>query len=392
MHRPWTALTAAVSVAALLLAGCSNTDEADPASTPSGAQEQQPSEPAAGGTSTSTGAVDGVGGTVQPTRSGVITSDLAAPWSVAFLPDGSALVSQRDTGGIRHLRETGGRWQSREVGGVVGIDNSGEGGLMGLAVEPGSRADDARVYAMWTSGTDNRVGVFDFDGESLSTRPKVILDGIPKSFIHNGGRLAFGPDGALYVATGDAGDPELAQNPDSLAGKILRVSPAGQPLSDNPTPGSLVYSLGHRNIQGLAFDQDGRLWATEFGAQDVDELNLIEAGGNYGWPEAEGTSDNPDFTNPAAQWSPTSVASPSGLAIAANNAWVATLRGQTLFQVPLAGAQASTPVGRFSGEFGRLRDVVAAPDGSLWLVTNNTDGRGEPRDGDDRIVRIELTG
>ena len=396
MRRSLTVLTGSIAVAALLLAGCSSNDEEDLVPTSRGTEQAETMEPEEGSDASPSASADESGGvsgaTVKPSAAGDITTGLAAPWSVAFLPDGSALVSQRDTGGIVHLSESGGKWRSREVGGVVGIDNSGEGGLMGLAVQPGGSADDARVYAMWTSGSDNRVGVFDYDGNTLSTRPKVILDGIPKSSIHNGGRLAFGQDGALYVATGDAGDPELAQNPDSLAGKILRVGPDGRPLQDNPTPGSLVYSLGHRNIQGLAFDDEGRLWASEFGSKDVDELNLIEPGGNYGWPQVEGASDNSDFINPAAQWTPTSVASPSGLAIADGNAWVATLRGQTLYQVPLDGEQASKPLARFAEDYGRLRDVVAAPDGSLWLVTNNTDGRGDPRPGDDRIVRVELTG
>ena len=145
-------------------------------------------------------------------------------------------------------------------------------------------------------------------------------------------------------------------------------------------------------MQGLAFDDQGRLWASEFGEKDYDELNLIVPGGNYGWPEVEGASDNEQYINPVAQWTPTAVASPSGLTLVDGNAWVATLRGQTLYQVPVDETSAEQPIARFAEQYGRLRDVVAAPDGSLWLVTNNTDGRGDPKPGDDRIIRLTLGG
>lgn len=317
-----------------------------------------------------------------------IATDLAAPWSVAFLPDGSALATERDEARVVHLTpQVGGTWQVEPAGEVAGVDNSGEGGLLGVAVAPGS----SDVYLYWSTPSDNRVGRATWDGTSLSA-PEVILDGIPHSDIHDGGRITFGPDGMLYIGTGDAANQDSAQDPASLAGKILRIAPDGSVPADNPTPGSPVYSTGHRNVQGLAFDEAGRLWASEFGAADVDELNLITAGGNYGWPQFEGPGGGAGLTDPAAAWSPTSVASPSGMAIAAGSAWVAGLRGETLWQVPLDGTTASTPIPHLAGDYGRLRDVVVAPDGSLWIITNNTDGRGSPGPDDDRILRVTVNG
>lgn len=318
---------------------------------------------------------------------GIIAEGLNAPWSVAFLADGSALVTQRDDADVVHLSESSlGTWDADIVGDVAGVSNDGEGGLMGIAVAPG--APD-QVYLYWSTAEDNRIGVATWDGSTLG-EPSVILEGIPHAAIHDGGRIVFGPDGNLYVGTGDAGDADLAQDPASLAGKILRISPDGSVPADNPVPGSAVYSLGHRNVQGLAFDPEGRLWASEFGSGDVDELNLIVPGGNYGWPIHEGAAGDPRFIDPAAAWSPTSIASPSGMAILAGQAWVATLRGASLWQVPLDGATASEPIPHLAGTLGRLRDVVVAPDGQLWLVTNNTDGRGTPTPEDDRIVALQV--
>jgi glucose/arabinose dehydrogenase len=318
-----------------------------------------------------------------PVPVGDVATGLAAPWSVAPLPDGSALVSERDSGRI--LRLGPGR-PPTEAGAVPGVVAAGEGGLLGLAMSP----DGTAVFAMHTADQDNRVVRMSWDGRRLGPASPV-LTGIPKGQIHNGGRLAFGPDGLLSIATGDAGEPARAQDSGSLAGKILRVAPDGSVPGSNPLPGSPVYSLGHRNVQGLAFDGSGRLWASEFGAKDVDELNLIVPGGNYGWPQVEGTGGAPQFIDPAVAWSPTATASPSGIAVAEGSVWVASLRGGTLFQVPVGpDGTAGAPIAHLSGTYGRLRDVVAAPGGGLWLLTNNTDGRGEPRAGDDRIVALRL--
>jgi glucose/arabinose dehydrogenase len=274
------------------------------------------------------------------------------------------------------------------VGTVPGVQPGGEGGLLGLAVPPGPRP--SYVLAYLTSATDNRVLRIGWDGGRLGAS-RAILTGIPKSAIHNGGRLRFGPDGMVYVATGDAGEGSRAQDPRDLGGKILRITPEGRPAPGNPDPASRVWSLGHRNVQGLAFDRDGRLWATEFGQSDADELNLIRPGANYGWPQCEGACGRDGFVDPAVQWSPTAIASPSGLAIKGRSAYVASLRGEVLYRVRLDGETAGEPRRLSLGDRGRLRTVETGPRGRLWLVTGNTDGRGTPRPGDDTILRLRVT-
>ena len=307
---------------------------------------------------------------------------LVSPWGLVRLPDGSALVSERDTGRIVRIAEDGSQAEATRIDQAA---PDGEGGLLGIAVDP----TGTWLYAYVTTAEDNRV--IRMPLEDLGGTREDIVTGIPKAGIHNGGRIAFGPDGMLYVATGDAGQPELAQDPASLAGKILRIDPEGAVPEGNPVTDSPVWSLGHRNVQGLAFDAEGRLWATEFGSKDADELNLIEPGANYGWPAVEGTGGDPAYVNPQAQWSPTSLASPSGLAIVDDVAYVASLRGEVLWQVPLVGDRAATPIALDLGDLGRLRTVEALPDGSLWLMTSNTDGRGDPRDADDRILVLKIT-
>ena len=307
---------------------------------------------------------------------------LVSPWGLVRLPDGSALVSERDTARIVRIAEDGSQIEATVVDQAA---PDGEGGLLGIAVDPTA----TWLYAYVTTAEDNRV--LRMPLEDLGGAREDILTGIPKAGIHNGGRIAFGPDGMLYVATGDAGEPDLAQDPDSLAGKVLRVDPEGAVPEDNPLAGSPVWSLGHRNVQGLAFDSQGQLWATEFGSKDADELNLIEPGANYGWPAVEGTGVDPTYVNPQAQWSPTSLASPSGLAIVDDVAYVASLRGEVLWQVPLVGDRAATPIALDLGDLGRLRTVEALPDGSLWLMTSNTDGRGDPRNADDRILVLKVS-
>jgi glucose/arabinose dehydrogenase len=304
------------------------------------------------------------------------------PWGLAFLPGGDALIGERGTGRI--LRLTPGGGAPRQVYDVPGVAASGEGGLLGIAVSPGFAMDNL-VYAYYTGEKDNRIVRFGLGAGP----PEVIFDGIAKAGFHNGGRIAFGPDGMLYVGTGDAGDTQRSQDRSSPNGKILRLAPDGAPAPGNPRAGSPVYSLGHRNVQGLAWDSAGRLFATEFGQNQLDEVNLIEPGRNYGWPLVEGTgsTDGGRFTNPLVTW-PTSAASPSGLAIAGTTAYVAALRGERLWSVPLNGRTAGEPRAELQGRYGRLRTAVIAPDGSLWLTTSNTDGRGDPRDGDDRILRF----
>lgn len=316
-----------------------------------------------------------------PQNAGSVATNLASPWGLAFLPDGSTLVSERNTARIKRI--AGGTVTT--IGTVPGVRPAGEGGLHGLAVSPNFN-NDRLIYAYFTAANDNRVVRMTFNN-GLGT-PQTIVSGIPKANIHNGGRLAFGPDGMLYISTGDANQSSRAQSMSSLGGKILRVTPTGAAAPGNPTSGSRIWTLGHRNVQGLAFDGAGRLYASEFGQNTWDELNLIQAGRNYGWPIVEGRANDPRFVNPLVQWSP-SQASPSGIAFARNTVWVAGLRGQRLWAVPvLNGALDGNPVSFFNGTFGRLRAVATAADGSLRLMTNNTDGRGNPRPGDDRIVRL----
>ena len=326
------------------------------------------------------------GAAAKVTVDRVLTRGLVSPWGLAFLPDGSALVSERDTGRILRIPADGG--PARLVGVVRGVVPGGEGGLLGLAVPNG--ADPTVVFAYYTSATDNRVVRLGWNGSRV-TGQQPIVTGIPKNTFHNGGRLLVGPEDTLFIATGDAGNPELAQQRDSLAGKVLRVRFDGRPAPGNPFPRSAVYTLGHRNVQGLALDARGRAWASEFGEKDVDELNRLIPGGNYGWPRHEGAGNESGFVDPFVEWSPTSTASPSGIAIRDNVAYVASLRGQTLWTVPLTGPRAGRATSLGLGDLGRLRTVAVAPDGALWLVTSNTDGRGEPRRDDDRVLRLVVS-
>jgi len=366
-YRRWTVLVAALGLAAAA-AGCDSAPSGEaPGPAPAAATSPATSVPA---------------GTPDLERAEVMAQGIDVPWGLGFLPNGDALIAERDTG--RVLRLTPGAGDAREVFEVPGVAARGEGGLLGLAVSP-DFARDNLVYVYFTSAQDNRIGRFRLDGGSL----EVIFDGIASAGFHNGGRIAFGPDGFLYAGTGDAGDTSSSQDAASPNGKILRLTPDGQPAPGNPTPGSPVYSLGHRNVQGLAWDEAGRLFATEFGQNELDEVNLIEAGNNYGWPEIEGEGDTAGgrYTNPLITW-PTSDASPSGIAITGGMAYVAALRGERLWTLRLEGATVADPVARFQGEYGRLRTVQVAPDGALWVTTSNTDGRGDVRDGDDRILRF----
>lgn len=313
-----------------------------------------------------------------------LATGLTTPWSIVPLPTGSTLLSERDTGRVLELTPAG---ALRVVGTVAGVVPFGEGGLLGLAARD---VGTPYLYAFHTAAQDNRIVRYELTGAPGSYglgASELLVTGIPKARNHNGGRLAFGPDGMLYASTGDAQQVNLAQDRGSLAGKILRMTPEGDVPTDNPFAGSYVYSLGHRNPQGIVFDREGRLWASELGQNTWDELNRIEAGANYGWPVIEGIGGRAGYVDPVQQW-PTSEASPSGLGIVGDTLFMVALRGQRLWAIDVDAPGTSTAY--FVRELGRLRDAVAAPDGGLYLLTTNTDANGRPGPEDDRLLAVPL--
>lgn len=330
------------------------------------------------------------GGPSQVTTKDVLVTGLRAPWGIAFLPDGNALVTERDSRRIVKITKGVGHdagYTVSEVGVIEEADSHGEGGLMGIAVSP-KYEQDQTIFLYYTTNDDNRIARWQIGGQ-----PQPIVTGIPISGIHNGGRLAFGPDGFLYATTGDAGTGGRSQDLESLGGKILRMTPEGKPAPGNPF-NTLVWSYGHRNVQGIAWDSWGKLWASEFGQNTWDEVNLIEPGKNYGWPEVEGAGSDSRFTNPVFAF-PTSESSCSGVGIEGNVLAVACLRGQRLFLIDLGPEGAiGQPNPQLVKEFGRLRAVAAAPDHSMWVLTNNHDGRCNANctihPDDDRILRITV--
>ncbi len=376
-----------VVVAALVVTGASCSESSDGGGSPSPSAPEASASPSASLTpvtpTPSTPAAQP--GPVTPSAAEEVVTGLAAPWSIAFVPggDGAALVTLRDEGTIVLVDASG---AVTPVGSVPGVDGTGEGGLLGLAFDPAAPSD---LYVYATMGSQNVVQRTTYADGALGSF-SLVLDGIPAGTRHDGGRLAFGPDGMLYISTGESGVPEDAQELDNLGGKILRITPRGDVPDDNPFDGSPIWSYGHRNVEGLAFDDEGRLWASEFGDRSADELNLISPGQNYGWPFAEGIGGAPDYVDPVTEWRPTSESSPSGIAYVRDTIFVAALRGERLWQVPVDGSTAGEPAA-FVEDHGRLRDAVLAPDGTLWVLTNNTDSRGDPRDGDDRILRLTLT-
>ena len=385
MRRPLALLAAGCLLAGL--SACSGDEDEPSADATSAATTGATDQPSTTQSSPTTEEPDGAPPT--PTVAGTVATGLTSPWGLAFLPSGGALVSERDTALIKRVGSDG---TVSTVGEVPGVDTTSteEGGLLGIALHP-DFPDQPYLYAYLTAAEDNRVVRMTYDDGGLGS-PQVVIDGIPKAEYHNGGRLAFGPDGMLYATTGDATESGNSPDPDSLGGKVLRVTPTGQMPPDNPTPGSPVYSLGHRNGQGIAWDDAGRLWQAEFGQDEWDELNLIQPGADYGWPECEGTCGDSGVVDPLAQWH-TAVASPSGIAYADGAVWMAALRGERLWRIQVRGDQVvGEPSEFFTGEYGRLRTVMVAPDGSLWLTTSNTDGRGAPAADDDRILRITLGG
>lgn len=323
--------------------------------------------------------------TLSSTRE-VVATGLDTPWTIAFLPSGEMLVSERK-GTIRVLGKTP---RSIQVPGVI---ETGEGGLTGLALHP-QFATNQFLYAYFTvkgDGEDiNRVVRYRFDGYTLA-EPVIIIDAIPAGANHNGGQIAFGPDAKLYVCTGDAGTSSFAQDKNSLAGKILRVNDDGSIPSDNPF-GTAVFSYGHRNPQGIAWDDKGRLWATEHGRSGLstgyDELNLIESGQNYGWPTIQGPATQLGLRSPVAQSGSVTTWAPAGIIYKDGSLYFTGLRGQSLYSVSLTSSGQSEKItSYFKEEYGRLRAVTLGPDGAIYFSTSNKDGRGTVTAGDDKIIR-----
>ncbi|TXD38238.1 PQQ-dependent sugar dehydrogenase [Lujinxingia vulgaris] len=318
----------------------------------------------------------------------IVATDLAAPWDLTVTPDDRVFLTERDSGRVGEYVD--GRTRRLRQ---FPVANAGEGGLLGIAHSP-RFAQDNLLYVYYTTEEDNRIVRFNPDNRA---EPELIFEGIPQSRIHNGGRIDFGPDGMLYVGTGDAARPDLAQDPDSLAGKILRMTPDGEIPDDNPTAGSFVYSMGHRNVQGLAWDSQGRLFATEFGPNENDEVNRIIPGQNYGWPEVTGQSNQEAFTDPIfvqqppdASWSGLTASVQGAIPQWDDNLLIASLRGQRVWRLVLneEGTEVVESEALFVNEWGRLRAAVQAADGSIWVLSNNRDGRGTPREGDDQIYRL----
>ncbi|UWD79134.1 PQQ-dependent sugar dehydrogenase [Curtobacterium flaccumfaciens] len=373
-RRLWS-LAGLAAVAALALTACTSGDGTEQDGSDRGGS---PSARATAPADLSAGQVALDGDTTD------VVTGLEAPWSVVLTgDDGDALVSERDSARVLELRSDG---TTRQVGTVDGVSHGGEGGLLGLALHD----DDLFVYS--TADDGNRIQRYELTGDTGSWGlgdATTIIDGLPENTFHDGGRIAFGPDDMLYASVGDAGASTDAQDEDSLAGKILRLTPDGDVPADNPIDGSPVWSLGHRNVQGMGWSSDGTMFASEFGENTHDELNVIEPGSNYGWPEVEGTGgEDQGFVDPVQQWS-TDEASPSGLAVVDDTVFIANLRGEVLRAVPADDPGTATEY--FAGDFGRIRTVLEGPSDTLWFVTNNTDGRGTPSSGDDRIVSVPFT-
>jgi glucose/arabinose dehydrogenase len=305
----------------------------------------------------------------------IVAENLDTPWALAFLPGGDMLITERP-GRVRIV--TNGRLSSKPVWTVPQIKEFGEGGLLGITADP-KFSDNHFVYLYYTYNASsttvyNRVVKMTYENSVLSNE-QVLVNAIPSSSNHNGGQIKFGPEGYLYVTTGDAESPSQAQDKNTLNGKILRMTTDGKPAPGNPF-NTLIYSYGHRNPEGLAWDTAGNLWETEHGrsipVSGLDELNIINSGQNYGWPIIQGNQT----------WAP------AGMVFLNGSLFFGGLKGQAVYEAVLDGTKVKEVTAHLQRKFGRIRDVEVGPDGFLYITTSNNDSRGTPQAGDDKILKI----
>ncbi len=316
----------------------------------------------------------------------IIAQNLEIPWEITFLPNGDILTTERQGRLIKVSPET------QVISEIQGVRHVGEGGLLGMALHPDFENNNY-IYLYYTTQENNltnKVSRFAFKDNSLS-QETLIIDNIPASQNHDGGRIAFGPDGLLYITTGDSNQPSLAQDTTSLAGKILRINSDGSIPDDNPF-GNEIYSYGHRNPQGLAWDNEGRLWVTEHGPSGAqsgfDEINLIIKGGNFGWPEITGDQQKENMISPIIQSGATETWAPAGIVFLNDSLFFTGLRGQTLYKAEIISGGQLNLEKFLSSEYGRLRAIAKDNNGNLYISTSNLDGRGSPKANDDKILKI----
>lgn len=379
-HRHGAVVAALGGLLAVTLAGCSFGNP------PPDQQGEPPNLPAP---SLAPGMSLGPDGDGSDADVEVLAIGVPQPWAIAFLPDGSGLVTERKTGDIIEIDKSpsaSGPAEPTTVGHVSGIDASGDGGLLGIAVSPKYKTDGT-VYVYYTTKTDNRIASMKL-GDHQGV-PKVILKGIPRGATDNGGALVFGPDGDLYAATGDAGNAKggvkaPSQEVTSLAGKILRMTPAGKPVGG----ASLVYARGLHDVEGLAFDGNKHLYAID-ASKSADNLLLVTKNADFGWPAIGGDVAPQDRPQPI-QTFPLSESTCAGIAVIANAVATACPTGKRVWisQVTARGGTLGAPTSTLEDSYGRLRAIAAASDGSFWVGTSNTDGHGKPSDEDDQILRV----
>lgn len=382
--NPFGKIAVAGVVLSLFALGSCSSPEVSESGTPQSTQSASaPTDAESGEVSSTSSAIEEDQWPVFVVESTPLKSKLEAPWSVVQVGT-SYVVSLRDSGEIIEVTS---EQERRPLASFSDFNSTGEGGLLGLAY-----SEDFGLFAYVSRSKTNEVVRFDLSTNSGGITlgaPVTVFSDIAHGSTHNGGRLAFGPDEKLYVSTGDAGIDGglLAQDPQSTAGKILRINPDGSIPDDNPVPESPVWSLGHRNVQGMAWSSDGTMFATEFGAQTWDELNIVVAGGNYGWPEVEGIAGVDGYTDPVQQWA-TAEASPSGLTVIDDVLYLANLRGESIRSVPVSNPNVSELI---VSDLGRVRDVLAVGPGRIVALTNNTDGRGNPSKDDDLLIEFTLS-